>query len=159
MWSLKLSKESFKFSGAHFTIFSQTRAEMLHGHNYYVSVSLDGCDKLSHGLIVDLNEPKKIIKKLLTSIDEKILIAELNPYTKLIKTCDNLELHFNKKIYLFPQSDCAFLPIENITIEALASYISCELKNLFSEYPIKSYTVEVSESRGQSCSYTETLIK
>lgn len=157
MWSLKLSKESFKFSGAHFTTFSQTSAEMLHGHNYYVSVSLDGCTQLNHGLIVDLNEPKKLIKTLLDSIDEKVLIAEQNPYTKITKTSDNVEIRFNEKVYSFPQSDCAFLAIENITIEALASFISAKLKSLFSDYPITSYTVEVSESRGQSCAYTENL--
>ncbi len=157
MWSLKLSKESFKFSGAHFTTFSPKSAEMLHGHNYYVSISLDGCNKLSHGLIVDLNEPKTRIKELLSSIDEKVLIAKENPYTKIIKTCDSAEVHFNEKIYSFPQMDCAFLPVENITIEALASFISKKLKKAFSTYPISSYTVEVSESRGQSCSYTEVL--
>ncbi len=157
MWSLKLSKESFKFSGAHFTTFSSNSAEMLHGHNYYVSISLDGCKRLSHGLIVDLNEPKTKIKQLLSLIDEKVLIAEENPYTKIIKTCDKVEVYFDQKIYSFPQVDCAFLPIENITIEALASFISGKLKKAFLVYPINSYTVEVSESRGQSCSYTEVL--
>lgn len=157
MWSLKLSKESFKFSGAHFTTFSQESAEMLHGHNYYVSVSLDGCKKLNHGLIVDLNEPKAIIKELLDSIDEKVLVAEKNPYTKITKTSDNTEIQFNEKTYSFPQTDCAFLPIENITIESLASYISENLQPAFSSYPIESYTVEVSESRGQSCSYKKVI--
>ncbi len=157
MWSLKLSKESFKFSGAHFTTFSQNSAEMLHGHNYYVSVSLDGCSELTHGLIIDLNEPKKIIKAFLDTLDEKVLIAEKNPYTRITKTCDNVELQFNEKIYSFPQTDCAFLPIENITIESLASLVSNNLRNHFTKYPIKTYTVEVSESRGQSCTYTETI--
>ncbi len=157
MWSLKLSKESFKFSGAHFTTFSQDKAEMLHGHNYYVSVSLDGCTELNHGLIVDLNEPKEIITSLLNSIDEKVLVAEQNPYTQINKTSENVTIKFNEKTYSFPISDCAFLNIENITIEALACFISKKLERLFSTYPISSYTVEVSESRGQACSYTQNL--
>lgn len=157
MWSLKLSKESFKFSGAHFTTFSQDKAEMLHGHNYYVSVSLDGCTELKHGLIVDLNEPKEIISSLLNSIDEKVLVAEQNPYTQIIKGPTNVEIKFNEKTYSFPLSDCAFLNIENITIETLSSYISKKLERLFLTYPISKYTVEVSESRGQACSYTQAL--
>ena len=35
--TLYIDKESHKFSAAHYTIFSATERERLHGHNYSVS--------------------------------------------------------------------------------------------------------------------------
>jgi len=157
MWSLKLSKESFKFSGAHFTTFSRTSAEMLHGHNYYVSVNLEGCEKLNHGMIIDLNEPKKIIKGLLDSLDEKVLIAEKDPFTQISKDKSSLKLSFNQKNYSFPIEDCALLPVENITIEELASFVAEKLHPTFKNYPIEKFSVEIAESRGQSCVYMKKI--
>lgn len=157
MWSLKLSKESFKFSGAHFTTFSKTSAEMLHGHNYYVMVNLIGCEKLNHGMIIDLNEPKKVIKNLLDSLDEKVLIAEKDPFTKIEISNTSLNLSFNEKNYSFPKEDCVLLPLENITIEELSSHVAEKLFPLFKNYPIDSFTVEIAESRGQSCVFKKGL--
>jgi 6-pyruvoyltetrahydropterin/6-carboxytetrahydropterin synthase len=153
MWSLKLAKDAFKFSGAHFTTFSDKEAELLHGHNYYVAVTLEGCSKLNHGMIVDLAEPKKLIKELLNSIDEKVLLAKNDPYTKVEEQDSQIQVSFNNKSYSFPKEDCFIFPVENITIEALSGYIGGSLKAAFSKYPITSFTVEVSETRGQSCIY------
>lgn len=157
MWSLKLAKESFKFSGAHFTTFSESEAEPLHGHNYYVSVILEDCASLTHGMIVDLNKPKKQIKELLKTLDEKVLIAQNNPFTKLKKNTDNVLLNFGTKEYSFPKVDCSLLPLENITIEELSGYIGNKLVDTFKALPIKSFSVEVSETRGQSCVYKVSL--
>jgi 6-pyruvoyltetrahydropterin/6-carboxytetrahydropterin synthase len=38
--TLYIDKESHKFSAAHFTIFSATERERLHGHNYSVSAKI-----------------------------------------------------------------------------------------------------------------------
>jgi len=153
MWSLKLAKENFKFSGAHFTTFSENEAELLHGHNYYVSVTLEGCKKLTHGMIVDLAEPKKVIKEILDSIDEKVLLAKNNPYTQVDSKGSQITVTYNKKSYSFPSEDCFMFPVENITIEALSGYLGDALTPTFSNYPISSFTVEVAETRGQSCLY------
>lgn len=40
MTTLYIDKESHKFSVAHFTIFSATERERLHGHNYSVSTKI-----------------------------------------------------------------------------------------------------------------------
>jgi len=157
MWSLKLAKENFKFSGAHFTTFSKKEAELLHGHNYYVSVTLENCNTLNHGMIVDLAEPKKVIKEILDSIDEKVLLAEDNPYTKIELQDSQIAVSFNEKSYSFPKEDCFVFPVENITIEALSGYLGEALKPSFSKYPIESFTVEVAETRGQSCLYKVVL--
>ena len=38
--TLHITKEVHKFSAAHYTIFTATERERLHGHNYFVSVRL-----------------------------------------------------------------------------------------------------------------------
>ena len=38
--TLYIDKESHKFSAAHYTIFSATERERLHGHNYSVSARI-----------------------------------------------------------------------------------------------------------------------
>ncbi|MDB3933713.1 6-carboxytetrahydropterin synthase, partial [Luminiphilus sp.] len=38
--TLHIEKEAHKFSAAHYTIFSATERERLHGHNYFVSVRI-----------------------------------------------------------------------------------------------------------------------
>lgn len=157
MWSLKLSKEKFKFSASHFTIFSATNAERLHGHNYYVELELSGASKLSNGLIVDLNQPKKKVVEILEALDEKILIAEKNSYCSIQEQEKNIEVCFYDKFYSFPKEDCCILPLENISIEELAKEISERLKEDFAHLPIKNFTVSVAESRGQSASFLREL--
>lgn len=154
MWSLKLSKETFKFSGAHFTTFSKERAENLHGHNYYVSLNLDGASQLQHGMITDLNGPKKKVLTFLEQLDEKVLLPKKNPYLNFSKKDSNIEVRFNRKFYSFPKEDCCFINIVNITVEELAFFIAQGLKSGMKNLPIKSFSVEVCESRGQSAVYT-----
>ena len=55
--SLTIHKDELTFSAGHFTIFSATEREALHGHNYYVSVSFEV--EIEHnGLSFDFNHKK-----------------------------------------------------------------------------------------------------
>ena len=38
--TIRLAKENMKFSAAHFTIFSASERERLHGHNFRVEVDI-----------------------------------------------------------------------------------------------------------------------
>lgn len=158
MWTLNLSKESFKFSGAHFTIFSESQAERLHGHNYYVEVKMRSSkSELSHGMVVDLNTPKKMIKEICEKLDEKVLLPKESPYLKIESHESNFNITFSQKTYSFPQEDCALLPIENITIEELAFYVSTCLRESLTSLGFESYEVQVTETRGQSASFERSL--
>lgn len=129
---VRLRKESFKFSGSHFTIFSETSAERLHGHNYYVAVDLY-VKEISKdlGLAFDFNEIKPSIKKVCDMFDEYVLVPESSPFLKVIKSkSGEVEVTFAKKRYLFPADDVKLLPIANVTSEEMARYFSVELKRL-----------------------------
>lgn len=159
MFEISLSKESFKFSSSHFTIFDETRAEPLHGHNYYVSVTLrfhdwDKQTAMAH----DFSTLKKEIQTLCDSLDEKVLIALESSFIKTQKEEDGLWVYFAKKRYFFPSEDLVELPTTNITCEALAYYLCQKLcQNLSAIKNLTSVKVTTQETRGQSASNTQKI--
>ena len=53
--TIELFKEAMKFSAGHFTIFSETERERLHGHNFTVYVALTG-EVNDKGMIADYRD-------------------------------------------------------------------------------------------------------
>lgn len=155
MFKIRLAKENFKFSASHFTIFSETEAERLHGHNYYVTMTLvfdDWVEKTS--MTADFSRIKEPVRVLCENLDEKILIAEKSEHLKTKKEDEGIWVFFDKKKYFFPLSETLLLPLTNITCEALAFYLSTHLKGQFASLPqIRFFETEVTETRGQSASY------
>ncbi|MFP2903776.1 6-pyruvoyl trahydropterin synthase family protein [Pyxidicoccus sp. 3LFB2] len=56
--TIELHKEEMKFSAGHFTIFSATHRENLHGHNFTVYVALTGA-VVENGLLSDYGPLKQ----------------------------------------------------------------------------------------------------
>src|SRR6202521_729458 len=69
-----LAKEDFKFSAAHFTLWSGGGGELLHGHNYQVKVELAGGELHDAGLLVDLEQGKRVIPGLCGRLDSRTLL-------------------------------------------------------------------------------------
>ena len=80
--TITIAKQVQHFSSAHFTIFSATSRERLHGHNFRLAVSITG-DVDENGLCFDYAVYKKIIKDLCLKYDEYTLIAENSPYLNI----------------------------------------------------------------------------
>jgi 6-pyruvoyl-tetrahydropterin synthase len=59
---LRVAKEDFKFSAAHFCAHGGGR-ERLHGHNYSVAVALAGAAG-DDGLVVDFSEVKAAVRAM-----------------------------------------------------------------------------------------------
>ena len=78
-YRLVLAKEDFKFSVAHFTLFSGTRAELLHGHNYQVSLELTGREVDEWGLLADVEGVKQAVRGLCRRLDSHTLLPERSP--------------------------------------------------------------------------------
>lgn len=156
MYVIHIAKEPLKFSCSHFTIFSENKAERLHGHNYQVrvAISIDQIDpKL--GLAFDFNEVKPMIREICDSLDECILVPQNSPYLKISSTDKQVNVDFGKKHYSFPKEDSVMLPIVNISTEELARLISDRLFKQMANLPCwTSLKVNVEETRGQSISYT-----
>ena len=154
-----LEKESFKFSGTHFTIFSAERAERLHGHNYHVRAEFE-VTKISPelGMAFDFNLVKPLIQQLCAQLDEHILLAIRSPFLKIEKSEGQTQVRFADRTYIFPATDVCELPIANVTSEELARWLTAELaqampKNL----GISAIRLSVEETRGQGVSFTLNL--
>lgn len=157
MYVIHIAKEPLKFSCSHFTIFSATKAERLHGHNYQVrvAISIDQIDPRL-GLAFDFNEVKPMIRQICDSLDERILVPMKSPYLEISQNQGQVNVLFGKKKYSFPVEDTALLPIVNISTEELARMISDRLFEQMKHLPHwTSLKVNIEETRGQSISYTQ----
>lgn len=157
---IRLRKESFKFSCSHFTIFSPTKSERLHGHNYYIGISCKVADiSKDLGLSFDFNELKPLIKTVCDQLDETILIPEQSPYLKIKKQGSSVQVLFSSKEYVFPDEDLTLLPLVNITVEELARYIANKIAASLKKKQLKvdELAVTVKETQGQSVTFVKAL--
>jgi 6-pyruvoyltetrahydropterin/6-carboxytetrahydropterin synthase len=148
--TIEIQKEYLHFSAAHFTIFSATERENLHGHNFQVEAILDG-EIGDDGLCFDYNEIKNRLKTLCNELDEKVLLPEQSPYLTITHDEDYVVATFGIERIPFLPRDVSTLPLRNITVEELAHwFISCIVGDTsFNELPIDSLTIRVASGPGQ----------
>lgn len=152
---LQIHKEAFSFSAGHFTIFSATERETMHGHNYYVSVSFDIMVE-HNGLSFDYRVYKKRLQALCDTIDRHFLLPQFSPYLTIEagKNDDEyVNASFDGKKMPFLKEDVVVLPLSNITIEALSSWFLSQLivdKNELRKHAILDIQVDVFNGLEQS---------
>ncbi|MEM7099219.1 MAG: 6-carboxytetrahydropterin synthase [Pseudomonadota bacterium] len=119
--TIEVSKEYLHFAAAHFTIFSATERENLHGHNFHVQLEVTA-PVGSDGLTFDYNILKNSLKALCDAHDEKTLMPADSPH--LTFETDNqyqYVLFADERIPFLPR-DVMLLPIRNVTVEELSEY-------------------------------------
>ena len=121
--SIELAKESFHFSAAHFTLFSPTSRERLHGHNYSVRCRIE-CVTGAAGLAFDYTDLKQRLKDLCAELDEYTLMPANCPWLDVREQDGQVVIVFDGDEFRFPAGDVRLLPIANITLEALAGYLA-----------------------------------
>ena len=94
-FTVKLAKEDFKFSAAHFTLFPDAPAERLHGHNYRVRMELSGSETSAEGLLVPVAEVKARLRSLCESLDEHTLIPDKSPQLRVTQDGDSVLITFD----------------------------------------------------------------
>jgi 6-pyruvoyltetrahydropterin/6-carboxytetrahydropterin synthase len=120
--TLYIDKESHKFSVAHYTIFSATERERLHGHNYSVSAKIVA-PMGDNGFSADYNVYKTRIATLCEKLDEFMLLAGDSPYQKISEEGACYRVQYADQEMLFLQSDTLVLPIRNATVEEFSQYL------------------------------------
>jgi 6-pyruvoyltetrahydropterin/6-carboxytetrahydropterin synthase len=120
--TLYIDKEGHKFSAAHFTIFSATERERLHGHNYSVSVKIVA-PMGDNGFSADYNVYKQRLARLCDGLDEYTLLAGDSPYQEITESGFCYRVTHGGQEMLFLQSDTLILPIRNVTVEELSRYL------------------------------------
>src|SRR5262245_65875490 len=119
-YRIDLAKEDFKFSSAHFTLFADGRAELLHGHNYRVRVELAGGDLDGEGLLVDIESFKREVRRLCSSLDSRTLIPGESRRLTASRNGQAIDVRCGERAYRFPAEDTLLLPLANTSIELLA---------------------------------------
>ena len=150
-YRMVLAKEDFKFSSAHFTLFPDGRAELLHGHNYRVRAVLAGSELDGDGLLVDIESFKKALRGLCAGLDSRTLIPSESGRLQWTRDGEAIEVRFGERTYRFPAQDTLLLPLANTSIELLARMLWRDLAPRLAGSRVESLAVAVEETAGQEC--------
>lgn len=141
------------------TVFPDGRKERLHGHNFHLAVALELRD-ISFDRLVDFGPIKGAIAELCDAWKERTLLARKNPYLEVRRdTGEEIELSLCGRRYVLPREDVVLLPIDNVTVEALASHAADLLLERLAlpREVVSALEVTVEESPGQGASCTRSL--
>jgi 6-pyruvoyltetrahydropterin/6-carboxytetrahydropterin synthase len=160
-----LAKEDFKFSAAHFTLFGDGRAELLHGHNYRVRAELAGGGLDGEGLLVDIEAFKRALRARCAGLDSRTLIPGESTRVQWTRRDGTeaegaegaVEVRCGERRYRFPAADVLVLPLANTSIELLARMLWEELAPHLAGSRVESLAIAVEETAGQECWYEERI--
>lgn len=120
--TIEISKEYLHFAAAHFTLFSDTERENLHGHNFQVTLDAEA-PIAEDGLTFDYNILKKALKQMCDDLDEQVIMPTQSPHLQIESDDQYTYAVFNGERIPFLERDLTLLPIRNVTVEELAHYL------------------------------------
>ena len=152
-WSIAIDKDYLKFSAAHFLIFPDGTAERLHGHNYKVYSTIE-TELDRHGLVVNFQEIKPLVREICDQLDEHLLLPGRHPVlTATQQHGGAMEIRYRERRYLVPADEVIVLPISNTSAENLATWVGREiLARMQARWPgiaVTRLQVEIEETPGQ----------
>jgi len=153
-----VTKDYLKFSAAHFIAYKGFR-ETLHGHNYRVTVDIEG-DLGAQGYVLDFGIVKRIARRLCNRLDEKMLIPAQSDCLQIREEAGQVSVRYGDDEFRFPAKDVLLVPIAHSSAEELARYLAGEIRHeLLVEgvQRIRAIQIGVEETTGQAAYYRETL--
>jgi 6-pyruvoyltetrahydropterin/6-carboxytetrahydropterin synthase len=153
---ISIAREQYKFSCAHMTVFADGTKERLHGHNYTVAVELE-IETIELAAMVPFAPIKAELAQLCAAWKEHVLIAAKNPFMEIIRDDDELELVLCGDRYVMPRQDALLLPVDNVSVEALAAHVAALLRDRIPQAGVRAIAVTVEESPGQGARCELTL--
>ena len=120
--TIEISKEYLHFAAAHFTLFSDTERENLHGHNFQVTLDAEA-PIAEDWLTFDYNILKKALKQMCDDLDEQVIMPTQSPHLQIESDDQYTYAVFNGERIPFLERDLTLLPIRNVTVEELAHYL------------------------------------
>ena len=150
-FSVRVNKDYFVFSAAHFITYDGDQCERLHGHNYRVYADVHGpLDQNEY--VVDFIGLRDELIQITTELDHHMLLPTEHAKIKVRVDGDEVEVTFEDRRWLFPLDGCKLLPLANTTTELLARHIGLELIKRLRDRGIKglqSIKIGVDENGGQ----------
>jgi len=151
-FTIEVAKDYFNFASAHFLIFANDKREPLHGHNYQVSVKMEGeLDRA--GVVLDFITFKPLVKRICDSLDHRTMIQSNSPNLAVHRRAKEIEVRYKAQKIILPKSDVILLPLANTSTELLAEHVAKlirrQVKARFHGAKIRAMEVGVEEARGQ----------
>ena len=151
-FTIEVAKDYFNFASAHFLIFANGDREALHGHNYQVSVAVEGeLDRA--GMVLDFIAFKPLVKRICDELDHRTLIQKDSSVLKIRRAGAHVTVGYRDQRIVLPNDDALLLPIANTSTELLAQYIAGQIRaktrRQFPGAKLRMIEVGVEEARGQ----------
>ncbi len=165
MFSIRLAKQDFKFSVAHFTIFGAETAEPLHGHNFRLALEVEGASVDELGLLADCDRLKRAARAACAALDDRMLVPEASAHLAIGKSGGRhggngpatVAVGFGEREYRFPEGEVLLRPLANVTMELLARWAWERIAKVARGGLVQTLTVEIEETPGQMCRYRAPL--
>lgn len=142
--TITLHRGNLTFSAGHFTVFSKTERETLHGHNYYVSAEITAAMD-DAGITFDYRIIREKIGAICQKLNCRFMLPTLSPYLKIEETDTQVFGVFNNQRIPFLKDDVILLPIKNTTLEELSEWIlaQCAIPEFTEKYHITKIRIDV----------------
>ncbi|MGB3508259.1 MAG: 6-carboxytetrahydropterin synthase [Microcoleaceae cyanobacterium] len=118
---IELFKQAMNFSAGHFTIFSESERENLHGHSFSVYVMFEA-EVMENGTAFNYSIYKKIVLDICQFLDAVVLLPLKSPYLRIEESDEYVYALFNgdKEKIPFLKRDIKLLPVRNISVDELS---------------------------------------
>jgi 6-pyruvoyl-tetrahydropterin synthase len=123
---ISVEGEGLRFSASHIATMGGG-AEPLHGHNYRVTVTLEG-ELTADSWVLDFGEVRRLARGLCAELDHRFLLPSKSRLLQTQEREEEWEIAVAGRRYVIPKSDVVALPIDNSTAERLAEWLCGRLK-------------------------------
>jgi len=150
-FKVHVEKDYLKFNAAHFMAYPGFR-EALHGHNYRVSVEVEG-EVGPQGYVLDFGVVKDVARRVCKRFDEKVLLPANSDCLRVRTDGGQVVVHYETDEFRFPLADVVMVPIIHSSAEELARHLAGEIRRELRELGIDhlhSIQIGVEETPGQA---------
>ncbi len=155
-WKVRVAGTDLRFCAAHFTTF-EGQCEPLHGHNYAVTVEVEG-GLTEDSWVVDFSKLRAMARRICNELDHRFLLQEDSAVLEIDEGVTNWKLRFEDRGWVIPKAEVAALPIDNSTAERLAEWFAGRLHEELraaGASQITAVAVGIEEAPGQAAWYAE----
>ena len=161
-WKVRVQGTDLRFSAAHFTTF-EGQCEPLHGHNYAVTVEVEG-ELTEDSWVVDFSALRKMARRICDELDHRFLLQRQSRVLQMDEGLSNWEVRFRpggappdgERTWTQPRAEVVALPIDNSTAERLAEWFAARLSEELragGATNVTAITAGVEEAPGQAAWY------
>ena len=125
---VRVDKQYFDFSCAHFLLFADRTREPLHGHNYRCYVEVEG-RLSSDDMVLNYIHFKPMVKRICDELNHKTVLPLQNEDLKVWKDEKQVYAEYHDgSSFMFPIQDCLLLDEHNTSTEIFSTWIARRIK-------------------------------